>query len=103
KYPPDRMRQQLEVFDWLVAKRDPKVSRNPVGFLVSSIQSDYSPPKGYVSPVEREQIRNTTEKRTEQSGRRQLRQEAEITAEAKAREEGIIHFWNSMSDEERKL
>ena len=50
--PADRIKAQLEVFNWLVAQKDPKVSRNPAGFLISSIKSEYSPPKAFLSREE---------------------------------------------------
>jgi hypothetical protein len=49
QYPLDRIRSQLEVFDWLMAQRDAKVSKNPPGFLVASIRGEYAPPRGFVS------------------------------------------------------
>ncbi len=38
RFPPPHILAQLEVFDWLLARQDPKVSRNPPGFLVRAIQ-----------------------------------------------------------------
>jgi len=46
----DRIQAQLEVFDWLVAQKDRKVSRNPPGFLMASIKGEYAPPKGFRQP-----------------------------------------------------
>ncbi len=46
-YPAVRIRQQMEIFDWLMKRNDVRVSRNPAGFLVSSIAHEYAPPKEF--------------------------------------------------------
>ena len=38
---------KIEVFDWLVAKKDKRVSKNPPGYLADSIRNDYSTPSGF--------------------------------------------------------
>jgi hypothetical protein len=48
-HPPDCIQSQLEVFDWLVTRKDPRLARNPAGFLISSIQGYYAAPRGYVT------------------------------------------------------
>ena len=53
-YPAERIMTQLEVFDWLVEQKDPKVSRNPAGFLITAIKSEYVPPKGFEGREARE-------------------------------------------------
>lgn len=97
----NRIKTQLEVFDWLVAKHDPKVTRNPAGFLVASIKSEYAPPRGFVGRDE--QVRRKT--RAEQ---RKAREEAKARAEAataeaqsRARAEVIQRFWEEFSEQER--
>src|SRR5262245_23983273 len=49
EHPVERIKAKLEVFDWLVERKDKRVAKSPAGFLVKSIQVDYSPPKGFVS------------------------------------------------------
>ena len=39
-------------FGWLVAQGDPKVSKNPAGFLLTSIKSEYLSLKSFVSREE---------------------------------------------------
>ena len=46
-HPPGRLRTKLEVFDWLVKNEDKRVGKNPAGYLVASIRSDYQPPEEY--------------------------------------------------------
>lgn len=52
-YPVSVVREQTERFDWLLKRKDPRVSRNPPGYLLKSIQDNYSPPHGFVKPLNR--------------------------------------------------
>lgn len=76
RYTAEGIRLQLEVFDWLVARSDPRVARNPPGFLISAIKEQYAPPREFVVQAEREQ---------QVLGARQRRQEAETRREDRAR------------------
>lgn len=40
--------RQAEVHDWLVARRDRRVSKSAAGYLVESIRRGYAPPQGFV-------------------------------------------------------
>lgn len=44
---------RVESFEWLVARKDRRVSRNPAGYLVESIRKAYAPPKGFEASSER--------------------------------------------------
>ncbi|HMP04858.1 MAG TPA: hypothetical protein PJ982_00780, partial [Lacipirellulaceae bacterium] len=46
-YPAARIEEKLAIFDWLVARRDKRVSTNAPGFLVAAIRKDYAPPKDF--------------------------------------------------------
>jgi hypothetical protein len=46
-HPPGRIRTKLEVFDWLLRNEDRRVGKNPAGYLVVSIRSDYQAPGDY--------------------------------------------------------
>ena len=52
---PDRIIPQLNSFDYLKKFQPDKVSQNPGGFLRASIEKNYNPPIGYVSPQEQKQ------------------------------------------------
>jgi hypothetical protein len=45
-----RVRAKIEVFDWLICNEDKRVGKNPAGYLVASIRSDYQTPGDYQSP-----------------------------------------------------
>ena len=44
---PGRIRTKIEVFDWLLRNEDKRVGKNPAGYLVASIRSDYQMPGDY--------------------------------------------------------
>jgi hypothetical protein len=46
-HPPSRIRTKIEVFDWLLRNEDKRVGKNPAGYLVASIRSDYRAPGDY--------------------------------------------------------
>lgn len=100
-YSEDRIKTQLEVFDWMLGQKDPKMARNPAGFLIASIKGEYTPPKGFVS-------KGDAEKRAQQAETRK-RKEEERKARALAREEERKRsqaqlcetFWASLSQDER--
>ena len=46
-HPPGRIRTKIEVFDWLLRNEDKRVGKNPAGYLVASIRSDYQVPGDY--------------------------------------------------------
>lgn len=101
-YPAESIMAQLEVFDWLVAKNDPKVSRNPAGFLISAIKSEYVPPKGFEGREARERkAKAAAERKRRDEERQRLARDAELARE-RAREEAIRDFWNAQSDDGRR-
>ena len=42
-----RISTKIEVFDWLLRNEDKRVGKNPAGYLVASIRSDYKVPGDY--------------------------------------------------------
>lgn len=96
-HPPERIRAKIEVFDWLTARKDKRVSRNPGGYLAESIRKDYAVPKGFEPEAER---MKRLQAEAEQ-GRRaeEARQGAE--SEHRAREETqqarIDAYWASLT------
>ena len=47
--PAPRVRAKIEVFDWLVRNQDRRIGKNPAGYLVASIRSDYQAPPNYAA------------------------------------------------------
>jgi hypothetical protein len=46
-HPLGRVRTKIDVFDWLLRNEDKRVGKNPAGYLVASIRSDYQIPGDY--------------------------------------------------------
>jgi len=102
-FPEPHLRTQLEVFDWLVAKHDPKVSRNPPGFLVGSIRDDYAPPKAFLAEVaQRQKHAEATARREQERGQGRARAAARA-AQLQARAEAIRRFWETLTGAERTV
>jgi hypothetical protein len=100
-HPSERIQQQLEVFDWLVSHRDPKVSRNAPGFLVSSIKGDYAPPKGFVGRLEQDKREERTAERDRRHAEKRRLVAEQERAKLQTQEAAIALFWSSLSEAER--
>ena len=101
QFPAERIQAQLEVFDYLVAQKDAKVSRNPPGFLISAIRGKFAPPKSYVDHESARQRKQKCEARQRQAVESRQRQETDEREQEQAQAETIRQFWDSWSIEER--
>jgi hypothetical protein len=102
QHPATRIQPQLEVFDYLVAQKDAKVSRNPPGFLLSAIRGEYAMPKEFLDHAAQERRRQETADRRARETRRKDQQQAAQQAKEEAREGAIAQFWQSLSSVERE-
>ena len=100
-HPMDRITTQMEVFDWLSSKGDAKVLKNPAGFLVSSIRSEYVAPRGFVTKDEHERREAiAAEKQRKAAERERLEKEREESRK-RSKDEAVRSFWQSLSEDER--
>ena len=98
QYPADLIAQQIESFDFLMAQKDRKISRNPAGYLVSAIRAEYAKPPEFIS--EEEKSRKEAEAAARKAKREAKKQEAvelEKTKEA-ARRRAIDGFWGDLPE-----
>ena len=100
-YPVERITEQLEVFDWLVEQKNAKVSRNPAGFLVTSIRSEYAAPKGFLTAEEREGRAKEAAERKRKAEEKKREATERAKAKEDARKQAIQKFWGSLSEAER--
>lgn len=100
-HPLEQIRTQLEVFDWMLARQDQKVLRNPAGFLVASIKSEYMPPKGFVSRAEQESRAAAMAARKQKAEERKRAEEERERLRLEARQQAIQNFWGALSPEEK--
>lgn len=93
-----RVADKLEVFDFLRSSSSQLLTKNPAGFLRSSIEKDFAPPAGYISRAERQRLKE------EQAAAEQARREREAaqTKTDHEREEAFQALWDSLSDADKQ-
>lgn len=99
---PEEIQAQLQPFDWLRAHADPKVSRNPPGFLISAIRGEYAPPREFVTHDEQMKKKRATAPQKILTEERSRRVKNLREAREKERQTAIAEFWKSLSEEERR-
>jgi Replication initiator protein A len=71
-FPAEAIVQKLEVFDWLIGKKDKRASKNPAGYLAKSIRDGFKPPEGFKSKAQVEAERLAAEKAEQELAARKL-------------------------------
>jgi replication initiator protein A len=100
-HPPTRIRTKIEVFDWLIHNEDKRVGKNPAGYLVASIRSDYQAPGDYRSQPDASQRALEQARRANQEVRRKADAEAQ-TQRNEAREAKLRAAWEQLPPAERE-
>jgi hypothetical protein len=106
-HPAGRIRTKLEVFDWLLRNEDRRVGKNPAGYLVASIRSDYQAPVDYqtqtaeAKAVRGEAKRLKADVQRSLQAQRQARDEAQAQRD-KAREARLRTVWERLTEAERE-
>ena len=100
-HPAERIRVKLEVFDWMLATKDRRVTKSPAGYLVKSIEDDYAAPRGFETKAEREKRERVEreQQRVEAEGKRQ--QKAEATRDRAIRAK-VTKYWNGLTVAEQE-
>ena len=101
KYPAEEVRTQVEVLDWLVARKDTKVSRNPPGFLLSAIHGSYATPPGFVGSAEKARREQENRTRLELAAQRQNRREEREQRREQKRQQAVAQFLEQLPSDER--
>lgn len=97
-YPADRIRAKVEVFDWMVRNGDKRVGKNPAGYLVASIRSDYQDPPDFRSATAAVAKREEAEREATDA-----KVEAAAAARAEAdREARLRAAWESLPEDRRE-
>ena len=97
----EQIEAKLQAFDWLQAQADPRVSRNPPGFLIAAIRDDYSPPRDFVNQKEQKERERANARRKRRAEERKRRQDSLREASEKECQADISEFWKSLSEDER--
>jgi hypothetical protein len=98
----ERIEAKLEVYDWLVARKDKRVSKNPPGFLVKSIREDFASPRGFVSREEQEQRKRDEAKKASEKAEAKRKEEEEERARDEAEKARSKSFWESLPPGEKE-
>jgi hypothetical protein len=99
--PDDEVRARIEAFDWLVARRDRRVSRNPGGYLVESIRKGYAPPKGFESTADRDRRRGAEAEQRRKVEAARIQAEAEQRARQEVEQARIRAYWDALAPADR--
>jgi hypothetical protein len=97
-HPHGRLKTKLEVFDWLVKNEDKRVGKNPAGYLVASIRSDYQAPGGFTDSAKAEETRKKAEE-ADHKAKKKAREESE---KSKTREAELKARWEKLTEAERE-
>src|SRR5262249_13775424 len=99
-HPPGRIQTKLEVFDWLVRNQDKRVGKNPAGYLVSSIRSDYQAPGDFTPPDVAARAADAR-RAADEADRRRKQHDRDEAERAQARESDLRARWERLSEADR--
>ncbi len=104
-HPPARIRTKIEVFDWLLRNEDRRVGKNPAGYLVASIRSDYQAPVDYQARAIEAKAAGKAKAASAEAKAQQEQRRAQDEAQAqhdKAREERLRAAWERLPEPDRE-
>lgn len=96
------LRVIIDVFDWLVEKKDKRVSSNPAGYLVESIRKDYRAPRGFLPKAVREQRARERDEQKKTSEEAAKRREAREQEQQEAERGPIEAYLSALTEQERQ-
>ncbi len=85
-HPAPLIESKVEIFDWLKAKQDRKLAKNPAGYLLKSIADNYAVPPGFVPKAEQQrqaEAKRHTDQQADETRRRKQADEARERALAR--------------------
>jgi hypothetical protein len=103
-HPHVRVRTKLEVFDWLMKNQDKRVGKNPAGYLVASIRSDYQAPRDFTAADAKAKASGEAAEKAKgaaEDDRKRKRKAKDEAEKARAREAELRDRWARLSDAER--
>ena len=100
-HPAARIRAKLDVFDWLMRNEDKRVGKNPAGYLVASIRSDYQTPQDYQH--QHAQSQRSVEQARHADEQARLKADADAQANgARIRQAELRAAWERLPSAERE-
>ena len=101
QHPADRVRAKLAVYDWLVASGDKRVQKNPAGYLVASIRSDYQAPEGFTPADEAGKLAEAERRAAEAARKQAVAARAEADAST-AQDAALKARWDALPEADRE-
>jgi len=98
EHPEAEVLERLAAFDWLVGRRDGRVSKSPAGYLVESIRKGYAPPKGFESDEGRARRLDQEVERRRRADEERDRAELERRGPDDAEEGRLRDFWEGLDE-----
>jgi hypothetical protein len=100
-HPVERIRVKMEVFDWMLASKDKRLAKNPAGFLVKSIEDDYTAPKGFETETERASRQAAEREKARQKAEANRQKSAEANRQKEIRDR-VLAYWDALSPEAKR-
>ena len=101
-YGSERIEAQLEVFDWLIAKKNKAISKNPAGYLTAAIRTNYAPPRAFESQADRGHRLAEDAARKQLAAEAKRREAAAKQAEEAAESARVQSYWESLGPAEQE-
>jgi hypothetical protein len=101
-HPAGRVRTKIEVFDWLLKNEDRRVGKNPAGYLVASIRSDYQAPVDYQAQANGAKAAGEAKAAAEAKAEHDKARARDEARRDKAREERLRAAWERLPEAERE-
>lgn len=100
-HPETVISEKIEVVEALIARKDKRVSTNPAGFLIRSIENRFSTPMDVETAAQKLAKQKAKKAREQAAIEREQRKQKRLETKEKQREEIINKFWNSLTPEMR--
>ncbi len=103
-HPAGRIQTKIDVFDWLQKNEDKRVGKNPAGYLVASIKSDYTAPVDFPKPDAPSPAPSKSATKADAEAKKQVQAKAEQKAETerdKVREDLLRASWEGLNESDR--
>jgi Replication initiator protein A len=102
EYPAERIDAKLEVFDWLLQRKDRRAARSPAGYLVESIRGNYAAPKGFESEADRSRRLEAEEEQRRARAEARHQGQTQERAREEALQARITAYWDALSPDDRE-
>lgn len=102
KHAAERIELQVEAFDWLVARKDRRVSKSPAGYLVKAVEENFALPAGFEPAAVRRERFEGEKRRAAEEARRRRAEGERAKAEAAAAHEAAEDYLAALPEGQRE-